>query len=97
MTAVPVMKPELELAGRRSVMESEPELVGRRRSVIKPEVELGGRRRSVLDQESEFGGRKGSISRSDVPSLSRRSSVMSLASQEDLDCSWRVWRSSRRR
>ena len=76
-------------------MGPEPELGGRRRSVMEPE--LGGRRRSVMEPEPELGGRKRSISRNDIPSLSRRSSVMSLASQDELDCSWRVWRSSRRR
>ena len=51
----------------------------------------------MVEPEGDVGGRSRSVSRCESRSQSRRSSVMSDWSEEDLDCSWRVWRSSRRR
>ena len=56
-----------------------------------------GERATMVEPEGDVGGRSRSVSRCESRSQSRRSSVMSDWSEEDLDCSWRVWRSSRRR
>ena len=51
----------------------------------------------MVEPELDLGPRSRSVSRCESRSQSRRSSVMSVRSEDDLDCSWRVWRSSRRR